>query len=170
MTSNQIAYIKAKEEARANLAREAENIRANNLNYETQRRAQEVTKEVAHLNAATTLQKTAMDNAVARENAILNSNTQLQIAGMQQATQRDIAAINAETSRYVADTSAAATRYNTDVKHGEFIIQAKETQRHNKAAETVDYYRMRTQVADTIFKPLISWSDIGKMLLPHKAK
>lgn len=169
MTSNQIAYSKMKEEARANLAKEAENIRANNLNFETQRRAQEVQKEIAHLNAATTLQKTAMDNAVQRENAILNANTQLQIASMQQATQREVAAINANTSRYVADTNAAASRYNTDVKHGEFIIQATETARHNTASEKVDMYNTKTKIADTIFKPLISFSDIKSILLPRKA-
>lgn len=168
MTANQIAYTKAKEEHRANLAREAENIRANNLNYETQRRAQEVQKEVAHLNAVTTLQKTAMDNAVQRENAILNANTQLQIASMQQATQREVASINAATSRYVADTSAAASRYNTDTKHGEFIIEARETQRHNEVTESINKLQARTKAADTIFKPLFDFGSL-KSLLPHKA-
>jgi len=168
LTANQIAYTKAKEEHRANLAKEAENIRANNLNYETQRRAQEVNREVAHLNAATTLQKTAMDNAVQRENAILNANTQLQIAGMQQQTQREVAAINAETSRYVADTSASASRYNTDVKHGEFIIQANETKRHNEATESINKLEARSKAADTIFKPLFDFGAL-KSLLPHKA-
>lgn len=168
MTANQIAYSKAKEEARANLAREAENIRANNLNYETQRRAQEVQREIAHLNAATTLQKTAMDNAVQRENAILNANTQMAIAQLNSDTQLRTAAINAETSRYVADTSAAATRYNTDTKHGEFIIQANETQRHNQAMESIDKLNARAKAADTIFKPLFDFGSL-KSLLPRKA-
>jgi hypothetical protein len=179
MTANQIAYTKAKEEARANLAREAENIRANNLNYETQRRAQEVQRETAHLNAATSLQVTAMNNAVQRENAILNANTQLQIASMQRQTQMETAAINAETSRYVADTNAAASRYNTDTKHGEFIIQANETQRHNVAQEQetrrhneVNEYNetlsTRAKVGDFILRPLIDFGSL-KSLLPHKS-
>lgn len=168
MTSNQIAYSKAKEEARANLAREAENIRANNLNYETQRRAQEVQRETAHLNAATNLQITAMNNAVQRENAILNATTQREIANMQRQTQLETAAINAETSRYVADTSAAASRYNTDTKHEEFIIQATETQRHNEVTERNQTLETKTKVGDFIFKPLIDFSAL-KSLLPKKA-
>lgn len=168
MTANQIAYSKVKEEARANLAREAENIRANNLNYETQRRAQEVQRETAHLNAATNLQITAMNNAVQRENAILNANTQMAVANMQRQTQLETAAINAETSRYVADTSASASRYNTDTKHGEFVIQAKETERHNRAQEANDKVRARATAADVIFKPLFSFDSL-KSLLPHKS-
>jgi len=168
MTANQIAYTKVKEEHRANLAKEAENIRANNLNYETQRRAQEVQRDIAQLNAATTLQKTAMDNAVQRENAILNANTQLQIAGMQRDTQLRTAAINAETSRYVADTSASASRYNTNTKHGEFIIQANETQRHNQAMESINKLEARTKAADTIFKPLFDFGSL-KSLLPKRS-
>lgn len=172
MTANQIAYTKAQEEQRANRAREAETIRANDLNWQLGIRSQETQKSIAQLNAATTLSKTNIETATERYKAELgaqtskyvadrNAETQLQVASINadtsryvadtnRQTQLNVAAINAETARYSADTAAAASRYKTDTDWAVQTQRNHEVARHNMVGEKQEGVKTGSNLLNSI--------------------
>lgn len=188
MTSNQIAYMKTREEQRANRAREAETIRANDLNWQLGIRSQETQKAIAQLNAATTLSKANIESATSRYNAELNAatsryvanrnaETQLQVASINadtsryvadtnRSTQLSVARLNAETSRYTADTAAAASRYKTDSDYMLGIKESHETTRHNIISEKTEGTKAGSNVLNSVGSFI---GTLGRTILPFLA-
>jgi len=147
MTSNQIAYMKQREEARhnyqmeaetyrADLAKEAENRRANDLNY----------------NASIYSSQASMYNAK------LNYDANIYASQM-----------HAAASQYTADLNYRASEYKTNIEDFNRDQDRAETARHNRAMERTQGSQAGSQRVGAISNVLNAAGGLAKLALAFMA-
>lgn len=147
MTSNQIAYMKNREEQRhnyqmetetlrSNLAKEAENRRANDLNY----------------NASIYSSQASMYNAKLNYDANIYS-----------------AQMHAAASNYSAQLNYRANEYKTNIEDFNRDQDRAETTRHNKAMEAVETSRAGSNRVGSVSNVLNAAGGLAKLALAFMA-